>query len=112
MSEAVRNIDRQDAGTVVRLGGEIDMHVSPELHRSLAELCAEKPKRLVLDLSAVEYLDSSGIGSLVEIYRRIMKDDGRLILLSPSERVTGVLEITKLDQFFTIVGTEQEALSA
>ena len=110
MSEVVRSLERLDSGIVVRLGGDVDMHTSPELHQTLVELCAEKPQRLVLDLSAVDYLDSSGVGSLVEIYRRTMKEGGRLVLVSPSARVNGVLEITKLDRFFTIVGSEQEAL--
>ncbi len=112
MSEVIRAIDRDDDMTTVRLGGEIDLHQSPGFHSRLVELCDEKPQRLILDLSQVDYIDSSGVGSLVEIFRRLKKEQRRLILVAPSARVSSVLEITRLDQFFTIVDDHEQARSA
>ncbi len=109
MSEVILDISREEAGITVQLGGEIDLHRTPKFHQQLAELCAEKPARLILDLSQVNYIDSSGVGSLVEIFRRLKKEDRKMILVNPSDRVCGVLEITRLDQFFTIVETTSEA---
>lgn len=110
MSDIIRSISRVPGGTVVELTGEIDLHQAADFHEALVDLCDERPERLIIHLSAVDYIDSSGVGSLVEICRRLKREGGKLILVAPSERVGSVLEITKLNQFFTIVPTEQEAL--
>ena len=109
-SEVVRDVRKEAQGTVVQAHGEIDLQQSPAFHQVLVGLCAEKPKRLIIDLSEVNYIDSSGVGSLVEVFRRLKKEGNKLILVNPSERVQSVLEITKLDQFFAVVATEKEAI--
>ncbi len=109
MSQVIQNVIRGASDTIVHLCGEIDLHQAPEFHERLVELCHENPQRLILVLSQVQYIDSSGVGSLVEIFRRLRKQDRKLILVAPSERVRSVLEITRLDRFFTIVATEDEA---
>jgi anti-sigma B factor antagonist len=110
MSAVIKNVDRTGAGAVVRLTGEIDLHQSPDFHQALVSECDLKPARLVIEMSGVDYIDSSGVGSLVEIYRRVKKSGGKLILVAPGPRVASVLEITKLDKFFTIAASEEEAL--
>ena len=110
MSDVIRDITREDSGTIVRLQGDIDLHRSPSLHEALVDICGEKPARLILDMSEVNYIDSSGVGSLVEIYRRLKRSDGALILVAPGSRVMSVLEITRLDKFFAIVNTQEEAM--
>lgn len=112
MNDVIREVRRDANGTVVCLGGDIDLHQSPGFHQKLVELCSEKPARLILDLSEVNYIDSSGIGTLVEIFRRLNKEGRKLVLVSPSERVRSVLEITKLDAFFEIVATSKQALQS
>ena len=105
-------ITRSQAGIVVHLHGEIDLHRSPEFHTAVSSLLAEKPLRLVLNLSDVDYMDSSGVGTLVDAFRRIRRHNGRLFLVAPSQRVRSVLEITKLDQFFAICTSDMEALES
>ncbi len=109
MSVIIKEVDRRDYGTIVRLTGEIDLHHSPDFHQALVTECARNPAKLIIEMSDVQYIDSSGVGSLVEIYRRVKKGGNRMILVAPGPRVAGVLEITKLDQFFTIASTEDEA---
>ena len=112
MNSAIKEVRRQHQATVVVADGEIDLRHSPEFHKALVELCAEQPKTLVIDLSRVSYMDSSGVGTLVEIYRRTKGYGGELVLVAPSARVRSVFEITKLDQFFKIKPTEAEALAS
>ncbi|HEY3245352.1 MAG TPA: STAS domain-containing protein [Phycisphaerae bacterium] len=110
MSPIIKSIRRVNGATVVDATGEINMHFSPDLHRALVELVAERPARLVINLAEVAYIDSSGVGTLVEIFRRVKGYQGKLALVSPPPRVKSMLEITKLDQFFTILTSEQDAL--
>lgn len=110
MTDVIQSVSRVQGAIVVQLTGDIDLNQSPSFHQALVDLCAEEPDRLIVHLSRVDYIDSSGVGSLVEIYRRLKRQGRKMILVAPSKRVGSVLEITKLDKFFTIVPTEQEAL--
>ena len=112
MSAVVKEVRKQGRAVIVVASGDIDLRFSPEFHKSLIELCADKPDPLVIQLGEVAYMDSSGVGTLVEIYRRVKGYGGSLILVAPTARVQSVFEITRLDHFFTIKSTEAEALSS
>jgi anti-anti-sigma factor len=94
---------------VVIVRGEVNLRSSPDLHAELLALVEKKPARIVLDLSGVDYMDSSGIGTLVEIKRRVDKYKGKFILAALRPRVRGLFEITRLEQFFTIAADAGEA---
>ena len=111
MSSAIREVRRQGNAVIVDAQGEIDLRHSPEFHRELVELCGERPATLIIHLGEVAYMDSSGVGTLVELYRRTKAYGGRMVLVAPTERVRSVFEITKLHQFFTITDSEAEALA-
>jgi len=108
----VKEVRSTGDALVVVLEGEIDMHHTPGVHKALVETYSKQPKRMVINLAEVSYMDSSGIGTLVEVLRKVKSYRGKLVLCGLSERVQSVFEITKLDQFFTIVKTEEEALSS
>lgn len=105
----VKEIRKTDGATVVVLSGDVDLHHSPDLHAQLVEVADDRPKRLMLDLTEVPYMDSSGVGTLVEVFRRVSAYKGKMVLFGLNDRVRSVFEITKLDRFFTICETEDEA---
>ena len=96
------------SGPVVRVTGEVDLRTSPQLRRQLLQLLEQRPQRLVVDLSQVGYMDSSGVGTMVEIKRRIERDGGEVILSGLQTRVRSIFEITQLDKFFRIVPSADE----
>ena len=115
MSEAPQTLkisSTQHAGAVVvNLAGEIDLRSSPGLRSELLQLSDRKPAKVIISLEGITYVDSSGVGTLVEFKRRSERGGGgRVILVGLQPRVRSVFEITKLDQFFTIMGTVDEAL--
>ncbi|MGH9759440.1 MAG: STAS domain-containing protein, partial [Blastocatellia bacterium] len=65
----------------------------------------------LLDLRAVSYISSTGVGSLINCYRSVLKKKGRFKLLSPSQSVRNILGISKLDGVFEIFSDEPAALS-
>ena len=111
-SSLIKDIVKREGATVVVLSGEVDLNHSPSLHAALAEIAGERPKRLMLDLNQVPYMDSSGLGTLVEVFRRVSSYKGKMVLFGLSSRVRSVFEITNLDKFFTICDTEDQAASA
>jgi anti-sigma B factor antagonist len=108
----VKEVRKTGEATVVVLEGDVDLHQSPDLHARLVEIATERPRRLLLDLSAVPYMDSSGVGTLVEVFRRVSGYKGKLVLFGLTSRVRSVFEITKLDRFFTICETLNQAVEA
>lgn len=110
-SDLIAAARKQGDALLIAVRGEIDLHNSPELRTELLDLLARtSPKRLVLDLGLVPYMDSSAIAVLVESLQKLRKTGGRVFLLNLQPRVKGLLEIARLLSIFTIAQNEQEAL--
>jgi anti-anti-sigma factor len=97
---------------VLSLEGEIDLHVSPRVAASLAALIEPKPKRLVVDLTKVTYIDSSGLAVLIEGMQNVEAYGGKFVLAGLQENVRPIFEIARLDQVFIIFPHVDAALSA
>ena len=83
--------------------GAIDLHVSPELRASLrAIIDDEKPKRLVVDLAQVPFIDSSGIAVLIGAMQSLELEGGTFMLAGAQDGVRMILESAKLDQYFRL----------
>jgi anti-sigma B factor antagonist len=102
-------IDRSD---VLPLEGEIDLHVSPRIASSLATMTEKKPKTLVVDLSKVTYIDSSGLAVLIEGMQNVEAYGGKFALAGLQEAVRPIFEIARLDQVFRIFPDADGALAA
>ena len=107
----VREVRWVDKTAIVDVEGEIDLNCSQAFQLSLLEVLDQEPERVVINLAGVRYMDSSGIASLVKLLSRVRKSQLPLSLVSLTDRVRGVFEITRLDNVFDIYATEQEALA-
>ena len=94
---------------VLELSGELDYHSSPELREKLSELTAKQAPKILVNLSGIDYMDSSGIATFVEAFQKTKRYQGRLILAALTATVRGVFEIAKLDSIFEISPTVAEA---
>ena len=97
---------------VLPLEGEIDLHVSPQIAGQLSTLIKQKPKQLVVDLSKVTYIDSSGLAVLIEAMQNVGGYGGQFALTGLQEGVRPIFEIARLDQVFRIFPDNASALSA
>jgi anti-sigma B factor antagonist len=97
---------------VLPLDGEIDLHVSPRVAASLGAMIETKPRRLVVDLSKVTYIDSSGLAVLIEGMQNVEAYGGKFILAGIQENVKPIFEIARLDQVFLIFPHVDAALAA
>ncbi|MDQ2782483.1 STAS domain-containing protein [Lapillicoccus sp.] len=101
-----------DGLTVVRVEGEVDVYTAPQLRERLdAEIEAGRHD-LVVDLSGVGFMDSTGLGVLVGRLKQIRVHDGTMRLVCAHDRVLKVFVITGLDKVFEIFPSVDEALSA
>lgn len=92
--------------------GAIDLHVSPEMRASLYALIDAKPKRLVVDLSRVPYVDSSGIAVLIGAMQSLELEGGIFMLAGAQDAVRMILESARLDQYFRLFPDVDSALAA
>jgi anti-sigma B factor antagonist len=97
---------------ILPLEGEIDSHISPQIAVALRELINGKPKKLVVDLSKVSYIDSSGLAVLIEGMQKVEFYGGKLYLVGLQENLRAIFESTRLDQAFRIFPDVAAALAA
>lgn len=94
-------VDESGGAAVARLTGELDITSAGALQEQLSGLVEKGDVRV--DMSAVEFVDSSGLGALVQLHNLASERNTTLELHSVPERVQRLLEITKLTELFTIV---------
>jgi anti-sigma B factor antagonist len=97
---------------VLPLEGQIDLNVSAKVTEAINELIKEKPARLVVDLSRVNYIDSSGLAVLINATRDMEDYGGIFMLAGVREEVRPILETARLEHFFLIFPSVDEALAA
>jgi anti-sigma B factor antagonist len=96
---------------IIALKGEIDLESSPLARELLLSNVAGK-KNILVDLSAVSYIDSSGVASLVEALQASRKNGTEFALAAASEAARRVLELARLDKVFTMYNTIDDGLNA
>jgi anti-sigma B factor antagonist len=97
--------------TIVDVQGDIDLYNSPEVRKTLLEALREKrAQRVVVNLKAVRYIDSSGVASLVEGLKVSRELGSRFILFGLSPAAREVLELSRLIRVFEVFENENEAL--
>jgi anti-anti-sigma factor len=111
-SELIPTARRDGDALIVCIRGEIDLHNSPELRTELLDLLGRhNPRKLVLDLSLVPYIDSSTLAVFVEALKKVLKVGGKVFLVGLQPRVQGLLEIARLSSIFVICRDTPEALA-
>ena len=110
---ATTNLRHVKGITFLEVSGRVTLgEGSITLRNAIQDALDAGTKKLVLDLSAVHYMDSSGLGELTTAYRLAKDSDCQLILLGLTKRIDDLMQITKLATLFDMYSTEQEALSS
>jgi anti-sigma B factor antagonist len=106
-------IVKSDSGTAttLHLSGEIDLHASPALRAELHRCAESQTPCLLLDFTAVDYIDSSGLATLIEYVREAAPFGGKLALFGLQKKVRTIFDLVRLNELFVISGTADEALA-
>ena len=97
---------------ILVLEGEIDLYRSAEVREKLAGLIDRKMGRILVDMSRVNYIDSSGLALFIECLQRMTEYGGRLGLFGLQHAVAHIFEIARLDQVLHIYPDETTARAA
>ena len=92
---------------VVRINGEIDHHSAVEMRTGMdAEIFESRPSKLILDLSGVDFMDSSGLGLILGRLANMRKVGGELVVLNPNEGVMKILKLAGAERILKIETVE------
>jgi anti-sigma B factor antagonist len=95
---------RSNGQAVVAVRGELDLYTAPLLWETIDAAIAATPHELVIDLTDVTFLDSSGLSVLVRAHKRLRPVDGTVVVRGAAEQVYMALEMTKLTKVLTVEG--------
>jgi anti-sigma B factor antagonist len=109
--DPVLRVEAVGTACVVRLGGELDLYNADNVRIALADVCAKSPERVVVDLSEVEFIDSTALGVLIEA-RTKLDNRQSFLLAAPALETRRALQISGLDRHFSVHDTVPEALVA
>lgn len=97
---------------VVSIAGRFDAHQVPHVQKMLASACADGAHTIIVDLSQVNFVDSSALATLVQAMKRCREQDGELILCGVRQPVRIIFELTRLDKAFRIFNSLEDAQMA
>jgi anti-sigma B factor antagonist len=111
MEVQIERRDVSEDAVVLAVRGDLDVDGGPSLRDALIETIEDKPgSRVVVDLEAVGFIDSAGLGILLGGLKRARAADGELVLVASGRAVTKLLELTGLTRVFEIHARREAAL--
>lgn len=101
----------QTRWAVLGLRGELDLHAASELREPLRELISTRGPWLALDLSELNFIDTTGVGLLVRLVHNLREKKGDLALIAPRGQVLRILRWTNLTRVFPMYDSVAEMLA-
>lgn len=106
------SLRHRDDMPVLDVVGEIDIYTTPQFKEAVSAAIDEGKPGIVINMSQVTYMDSSGFGTLLSATKRLRPINGALYLSGCNDAINRMLQITRLNTIFGIYATEDEALAA
>lgn len=107
MNMSARTIEN---ARIIDVDGDVDLNCTPQLRKLLFEALKASPK-VVINLTAIRYIDSSGIAVMIEALKESQRLKRQFVLFGMNARVNAVFKLTHVMQIFQVVDTEEQALA-
>jgi anti-sigma B factor antagonist len=89
-----------DSELRLKIEGALDALTARDVRPIFDQVVAEKPKRVAIDLEALTLIDSSGVGAIVSLFKRVKADGGQVVVVHAQDQPLAVLKLLKLDRIF------------
>ena len=106
----VRGVEHHGGAIVLRLAGELDLYNADEVRSALVDILASEPTRIVIDMSEVNFVDSTALGVLIEARSKLGRND--LLLAAPQIETRRTLQVSGLDRRLPVRPSVTDALGA
>lgn len=88
----------------VKVSGEVDIYTSDKMKETLSRMIEEKKSEIQIDCTDLAYIDSSGLGVLIGVLKKLKEEDRDLVILHARSNILKLLNITGLDKIFVVRG--------
>ena len=107
------SIEIRKTGEIDRVGiqGDLDFHSTTEVRGELAKLAERQSLKVLIDLKNVAYVDSSGLAAFIELFQKMKRYGGKMILFNLTPGVKKIFDVARLDMILKIAKDTQEAES-
>lgn len=105
-------VERSGDEAIVRLSGSCTMVVAGQLGDCLLRLASESVRVIIIDMSGLDFIESTGLGGIVAGYLRLRRSQGELRIVAPAPAIRQLLELTRLTQLFTVHANIESARKA
>src|SRR5690349_13977072 len=105
------DVQERDGFAVLAVSGEVDVATVPRLREQLHGLVAQGSNKIIVNLDAVDFLDSTGLGVLVGALKRVRSNDGELYLVCTQPRIRKGFEVTGLTKVFSLFDSVDDAVA-
>jgi len=105
-------VEEKEGYHIVTPIGELDVYTVPLFRKVLLRLEGDRKHDLVLDLSKVTFIDSSGLGSLIETYQKVTSVEGTIVFVIENPRFMKIMKLVNLDKVFKIFPNLGRALQS
>lgn len=104
-------VSKQGDAAIISVSGDVDLYSSPEVRKAITKQCKKKVPVVVINLAKVEYMDSSGVATLVEGLQLTGKYKGYFRIAGLQPAVREVFELARLDHVFSIFDSNEQAIT-
>jgi anti-sigma B factor antagonist len=96
------DVQRNNTATTVTVRGSLDINTAPQLAEEIDRIVATKPKQVLVDLSALDLIDSSGVAALVKLYKGIRNAGGNVTISGARDQPLSIFKLLKMDKVFNL----------
>jgi len=111
ISREVREVEGKKI-EVIHLAGFIDSHTFPQFESAINEALESGARHFLLDMQGLNYINSTGLGLLMSLYRQVRQDAGDLAVTHTSEKITNIFDLLGFSRIIKLFPTDDEALRA
>ena len=96
------DIQRNDSETSLSVRGSLDINTAPQLAEEIDKIVASKPKKVSVDLSGLDLIDSSGVAALVKLYKGIRGHGGAVAMIGARDQPLAIFKLLRMDKVFNL----------
>lgn len=95
--------------SIIEIEGEVDTYTSSKIKQDILKV-VDQTQKIVISMEKVKFIDSTGLGILIGVLKKVKEKEGEMIIVSPNSYINQIFEITGLFKVFKIVETIQQAV--
>jgi anti-sigma B factor antagonist len=96
------DVQRNNAATTLTVRGSLDINTAPQLAEEIDRIVAGKPGQVLVDLSALDLIDSSGVAALVKLYKGVRGVGGAVTISGARDQPLSIFKLLKMDKVFNL----------